>query len=499
MVFSAAGIPVAFGGSEKKMPRRAAISSAATPKKAVWQKKKNKRQWINLKDRSQRWSHEKKLRDIRARAALKRQRRKEEGIEEDSHPENQNNLQEVAEKEEGRRSWKKQRPYFSSVSCFSERYESLAADPEEFLERLYNPSYKKKKLKGEVEEDSDARQEADAVSDGERESGRKGTAAVHYTVGECVGEKNERNSVSFSKERESDSSLWRKQVTVFSSANEGDVGGSNTRMKKQRAKKRKEQDQQAQHGEDDDSRHGENEEVEQGGEVEVGHSDNDLREEKALSDRRRKSRRLAFYSPQSVATYRAEHLFSEEKEKQEEERKRHVVDFCQTTDKCTVKAFASKKVTQGIVGDASSSAEVAVDECTAGVEGSGSLSNRSVSNGKNRGETRITNKEGKSQRQLPVSVCNRNAGDSRESPRPQPKGLFYPFRNAMKEAARRKAAQEEERRRREEEKQKAEKEKEMCRRKRAKHRRQLVARTSRGQPVMKNVMHLLLDKIRKSL
>ncbi|CBZ51869.1 conserved hypothetical protein [Neospora caninum Liverpool] len=75
--------------------------------------------------------------------------------------------------------------------------------------------------------------------------------------------------------------------------------------------------------------------------------------------------------------------------------------------------------------------------------------------------------------------------------------VFYPFKKAMEEAARRKAEQEERRRKAEEERDKREEERKIVEARRRKERKKLQARTKRGQPIMGNVMQVLLGKIRR--
>ncbi|KFG59764.1 rRNA processing protein [Toxoplasma gondii RUB] len=75
--------------------------------------------------------------------------------------------------------------------------------------------------------------------------------------------------------------------------------------------------------------------------------------------------------------------------------------------------------------------------------------------------------------------------------------VFYPFKKAMEEAARRKAEQDARRKKAEEERVKREEERKIMEARRRQERKKLRARTKKGQPIMGNVMQVLLGKIRR--
>ncbi|PFH36325.1 hypothetical protein BESB_045170 [Besnoitia besnoiti] len=110
-------------------------------------------------------------------------------------------------------------------------------------------------------------------------------------------------------------------------------------------------------------------------------------------------------------------------------------------------------------------------------------------------------KEEGAQTEPAEDVGKKETGKSRarqnSSAAPSGSAVFYPFKKAMEEAARRKAEHEVRRRKQEEERARREEERKVAEARRRKERKKLQARTERGQPVMGNVMQVLLGKIKR--
>ncbi|KEP61593.1 UNVERIFIED_CONTAM: hypothetical protein HHA_240400 [Hammondia hammondi] len=97
---------------------------------------------------------------------------------------------------------------------------------------------------------------------------------------------------------------------------------------------------------------------------------------------------------------------------------------------------------------------------------------------------------------LPASESDQRKSAARER-HGSSSAVFYPFKKAMEEAARRKAEQDARRKKAEEERLKREEEWKIVEARRRKERKKLRARTKKGQPIMGNVMQVLLGKIRR--